>query len=109
MVLVAELVVAEVAGLSQQPLEVLPCRADVELGGGLLDEGAGGHHHDVRVLREVADEDGEVGVLHLGEEGQGGGEGEGEQQHELENSINGQKSALVPSKLKCEHESEACV
>lgn len=59
-VLVAKLVVAEVARLPQQPLEVLPRRADVELGRGLLYEWAGGHHHDVRVLREIADEHGEI-------------------------------------------------
>lgn len=53
-------VAAEVAGLSQPPLEVLPRRPDVELGRGLLDEGARGHYHDVRVLGEVADKHGEI-------------------------------------------------
>lgn len=64
-VVVVHLVVPEVLRLDQQPLEVLLRRLDVQLGGGLLDQRARRHHHDVRVLREVADEHRKVRVLHL--------------------------------------------
>lgn len=44
---------------------MLPCRVDVKLRRRFLHEGAGGHHHDVRVGRQVADEYRKARVFHL--------------------------------------------